>query len=46
MGWDHQLAERCSGMIDTIRKLDAAHPELVRLGDGYLAAKRKYGISV
>jgi CheY-like chemotaxis protein len=46
MGWDNQLAEHCAGMIDTIRKLDAAHPELVRLNDGYLAAKRKYGMSV
>ncbi|MDB5952041.1 MAG: response regulator [Massilia sp.] len=44
-GWDHGIAEQCAGMIDTIRKLDAAHPELVRLNDGYLAAKRKYGIS-
>jgi CheY-like chemotaxis protein len=46
MGWDHQLAEHCAGMIGTVRKLDAAHPELVRLNDAYLAAKRKYGISV
>ena len=45
MGWDHPLAEHCAGMIDTIRKLDSAHPQLVRLNDAYLAAKRKYGIS-
>jgi CheY-like chemotaxis protein len=45
MGWDHPLAEQCAGMIDTIRKLDAAHPQLVQLNDAYLAAKRKYGIS-
>ena len=45
MGWDHPLAEHCAGMIDTIRKLDSAHPQLVQLNDGYLAAKRKYGIS-
>ena len=44
-GWDHAVAEQCAAIIDTIRKLDAAHPELGRLNDGYLAAKRKYGIS-
>ncbi len=44
-GWDHPLGEQCAGIIDTIRKLDAAHPQLVRLNDGYLAARRKYGIS-
>lgn len=45
MGWDHPLAEQCAGVIDTIRKLDAAHAELGPLNEAYLAAKRKYGIS-
>ena len=45
LGWDHPLAEQCAGVIDTIRELDAAHAELAPLNDGYLAAKRKYGIS-
>lgn len=45
LGWDHPLAEQCSGVIDTIRKLDAAHAELGPLNDAYLAAKRKYGIA-
>jgi CheY-like chemotaxis protein len=45
MGWDHALAEHCAGMLDTIRKRDSAHPQLARLNDAYLAAKRKYGIS-
>jgi hypothetical protein len=45
MGWDHPLAEQCAGVIDTIRKLDAAHLQLGPLNDGYQAAKRKYGIS-
>ena len=44
-GWDHPLAEQCAGVIDTMRKLDAAHAELRPLNDEYLAAKRKYGIS-
>lgn len=45
MGWDHQLGETCAGLIDTIRKLDARHAELVTLSDEYAAAKRKYGIA-
>ena len=30
LGWDHPLAEQCAGVIDTIRKLDAAHPHARR----------------
>jgi tetratricopeptide (TPR) repeat protein len=45
LGWDHPLAEQCAGVMDTIRKLDAAHPQLAQLNEEYLAAKRKYGIS-
>ena len=45
LGWDHPLAEQCAGVMETIRKLDAAHPMLGQLNDEYLAAKRKYGIS-
>jgi hypothetical protein len=45
LGWDHSLAERCSGVIATIRKLDAAHPSLGLLDEKFAAAKRKYGIS-
>jgi tetratricopeptide (TPR) repeat protein len=45
LGWDHALGEQCAGLLDTIRKLDAAHPQLGLLNEKYLAAKRKYGIS-
>jgi DNA-binding response OmpR family regulator/Tfp pilus assembly protein PilF len=45
LGWDHPLAEQCTGVIDTMRKLDATHPQLAQLTDEYQAAKRKYGIS-
>ncbi|MET0855806.1 MAG: response regulator [Telluria sp.] len=45
LGWDHPLAEQCAGVIDTIRKLDAAHPSVAQLNDAYQGAKRKYGIS-
>jgi DNA-binding response OmpR family regulator/Tfp pilus assembly protein PilF len=45
LGWDHPLGEQCAGVMETIRKLDTAHPMLVQLSDEYLAAKRKYGIS-
>jgi CheY-like chemotaxis protein len=45
LGWDHALAEQWTSQIDTIRKLDPAHPQLAALGDDFLAAKRKYGIS-
>ncbi|MES2758578.1 MAG: response regulator [Pseudomonadota bacterium] len=45
LGWDHPLAEQCAGVIDTIRKLDAAHPSVAQLNEEYQAAKRKYGIS-
>jgi DNA-binding response OmpR family regulator len=45
LGWDHPLAEQCAGVIDTVRKLDAAHPSLGLLDEKYVAAKRKYGIS-
>ena len=45
MGWAPQLAEHCADMLDTIRKLDSAHPELARLNNAYTAAKRKYGMS-
>jgi tetratricopeptide (TPR) repeat protein len=45
LGWDHPLGEQCNTQIETVRKLDAAHPELAVLDEEYLAAKRKYGIS-
>lgn len=45
LGWDHTLAEVCNKQIETVRKLDAAHPLLGVLADDYAAAKRKYGIS-
>lgn len=45
LGWDPQLGETCFKLIDTIRKLDAVHPQLATLGEDYAATKRKYGIS-
>ncbi|MEO7493879.1 MAG: tetratricopeptide repeat protein [Massilia sp.] len=45
LGWDHALAEKAVSRIDTIRKLDAAHPKLAALTEEFQAAKRKYGIS-
>jgi tetratricopeptide (TPR) repeat protein len=45
LGWDHSLGEQCAGVLDTIRKLDPAHPQLALLNEKYLATKRKYGIS-
>jgi CheY-like chemotaxis protein len=45
LGWDHPLGEQCFSLIETIRKLDAAHPLLHVLTDDYQNAKRKYGIS-
>lgn len=45
LGWDHALGETCANLIDTIRKLDAKHPQVVTLNEEYAAAKRKYGIS-
>jgi hypothetical protein len=45
LGWDHGLAEKAAARIDTIRKLDAAHPKLASLTEAFQAARRKYGIS-
>jgi hypothetical protein len=45
LGWEHQLAEQCRGLLDSIRALDGAHPRLAALSDEYAAAKRKYGIA-
>ena len=45
LGWDHQLGETCAGLIDTIRKLDARHPQLEGLSQEFAAAQRKYGIA-
>ena len=45
LGWDHPMAEVCHAQIETIRKLDAAHPLLNVLADDYAGAKRKYGIA-
>ena len=45
MGWDHHLAELCHTQIDTVTKLDAAHPLLGVINDEYAMLKRKYGIS-
>ena len=45
LGWDHQLGETCNKLIDTIRKLDAVHPQVATLNDEYATTKRKYGIS-
>ncbi len=44
LGWDHQLAEVCHAQIETVRKLDPAHPLLGALQDDYNAARRKYGM--
>ena len=45
LGWDHPLAEVCRNQIETIRKLDAAHPVLTTLSEEYQKLRRKYGIS-
>ncbi|HEY0061958.1 MAG TPA: tetratricopeptide repeat protein [Telluria sp.] len=45
LGWDHPLAELCLAQIDTIRKLDPAHPKLEALASEYTATQRKYGIA-
>ena len=45
LGWDHNLGESCYKLIDTIRKLDAVHPQLTTLSEEYAATRRKYGIS-
>ena len=45
LGWDSPLAEHCAGVLATIGKLDAAHPQLTQLHDAHQAAKRKYGIA-
>ncbi len=45
LGWDHPLAEVGHAQLETIRKLDAAHPALPLLQDAYSATQRKYGIS-
>jgi DNA-binding response OmpR family regulator/Tfp pilus assembly protein PilF len=45
LGWDHPLAEQCAAVIETFRKLDAAHPVLAQLSEEFSAAKRNYGIS-
>jgi DNA-binding NarL/FixJ family response regulator/Tfp pilus assembly protein PilF len=44
-GWEHGLAEVCKAQIETIQKIDAAHPQLEHLVDRYNAMKRKYGIA-
>jgi tetratricopeptide (TPR) repeat protein len=45
LGWDHALAEQATARLDTIRKLDAAHPQLASLHEQLQGAKRKYGIA-
>ena len=45
LGWDHPLAEVCQAQIETIHKIDAAHPQLELLNNEYNALKRKYGIA-
>jgi DNA-binding response OmpR family regulator/Tfp pilus assembly protein PilF len=45
LGWDHPMAEQCTAVIETFRKLDATHPVLGHLSEEFSAAKRKYGIS-
>ena len=45
IGWDSRLAEHCVDLLGTIRKLDAAHPELARLNSDYVAARHKYGMA-
>jgi hypothetical protein len=45
LGWDHALGERAAGMIEAVRKTDAAHAELKALQEMYAKVRRKYGIS-
>lgn len=45
LGWDHPLGEQCRAHIETIRKLDPAHPRLAELHESYLAARRNYGLA-
>lgn len=45
LGWDHPLAEVCRNQIETIRKLDAAHPVLASMSEEYQKLRRNYGIS-
>ncbi len=45
LGWDHPMAEHCTGQIEQIKKLDPAHPLLNTVVEDYAAAKRKYGIA-
>jgi tetratricopeptide (TPR) repeat protein len=46
MGWDHPLSSLCAEQLEHIRALDPAHPRLRALDEEFLAARRKYGISV
>ena len=45
LGWDHPLAEVCHAQLDTIAKLDPAHPKLQQLTEEYTATQRNYGIA-
>ncbi|MCG2584682.1 response regulator [Massilia sp. TS11] len=46
MGWDHTLAERIYGDIDTIKRIDAHNDKLPKLEEEFEAVRRKYGIGV
>jgi len=45
LGWDHPLAEICHTQLETIAKLDPAHPKLQALNEAYTATQRNYGIA-
>ncbi|MEX5745884.1 tetratricopeptide repeat protein [Massilia sp. X63] len=45
LGWDHALGEVAHEQIERLRAIDPGHPRLAALGDEFLQAKRKYGIS-
>jgi DNA-binding response OmpR family regulator/Tfp pilus assembly protein PilF len=44
LGWDHPLGEGASALIDALRRLDEAHPQLKELQEQYARVRRKYGI--
>lgn len=46
MGWDEPLGALCGEQLAHIRGLDPAHPRLAALEAEFLAAKRRYGISI
>ncbi len=45
LGWDAQLGEQCSFLLERMRRLDPHHPSLEALAAQYNHTQRKYGIS-